>query len=476
MQQLSPATILVLAVTSVLMMTAATPSATGSRTVVVTNARDSGPGSFRHAIARANADPGITHVVVTGHVGAIRLQSTVFFSGPQDLAINGTNATLDGAAAGGPALYVDGGGDLSVSSLTVQNAPGDGIVYQVPGGATGTVHLVLFNVTIRGNGGHGVLVNDQVDSTTPEPPLPPPDAGSDATVHVTVLNSRFVSNGIDPVHSVSDRDGLRVNEGGLGHLILKVWLSLATGNGADGIEVDERGPGDVRVDMRLSRLVGNGAFDPADLDDGFDIDEWNDGDITGTIVASEAIDNWEEGFDFNENHFGDLRVDMQLVEASGNREEGIDYEEDDDFAGGGDLVTTMDAVAAHRNGVDDGDGGLKIREKGSGDLQLTLRRAAASQNFISGIHIREDADGTLTAALDRATSTANAADGIVFDERSDGTLSASVARSTASNNGDDGIQADEAGAGEGALLLQRVTLAGNTDAATSGNVTPTVTP
>ena len=60
--------------------------------------------------------------------------------------------------------------------------------------------------------------------------------------------------------------------------------------------------------------------------------------MLGSIFLSAANDNFEEGFDFNENHAGDLRVDMLFVEASRNGEEGIDYEEDDDFAGGGDLV------------------------------------------------------------------------------------------------------------------------------------------
>ena len=89
-------------------------------------------------------------------------------------------------------------------------------------------------------------------------------------------------------------------------------LSLAHGNAADGIEVDERGAGDVRVDMFGTRISENGVFDPADLDDGFDIDEYDDGSVIGAIVLSAAVNNFEEGFDFNENNAGDLRVDMLL--------------------------------------------------------------------------------------------------------------------------------------------------------------------
>ena len=36
--------------------------------------------------------------------------------------------------------------------------------------------------------------------------------------------------------------------------------------------------------MLATRLIANGPFDLSDLDDGFDIDEYNDGSIFGTIV------------------------------------------------------------------------------------------------------------------------------------------------------------------------------------------------
>ena len=102
-----------------------------------------------------------------------------------------------------------------------------------------------------------MLINDQLDPSVPEdengdpiPPGPNPN-GSDATVEVTVLGSRFSGNGNTEGVSVSDNDGLRVNEGGLGDLKLTVRLSVFEENGADGIEVDERGDGDARVDMLL---------------------------------------------------------------------------------------------------------------------------------------------------------------------------------------------------------------------------------
>ena len=99
----------------------------------------------------------------------------------------------------------------------MRNSLAEGIAVQVPLAATGTVRVSLFNVDIVNNSGHGVLVNDQVDPSTTDGEQPVAD-GSAATVEVAVISSRFIHNG----HSVSDRDGLRVNEGGDGDLILTV--------------------------------------------------------------------------------------------------------------------------------------------------------------------------------------------------------------------------------------------------------------
>ena len=325
-----------------------------------------------------------------GHVSKIFLTQKVEFSGAQDLSIVGNGATLDGSRAGGdPAFVASGGGDLAVAGLNVRNSLAEGILVQVPPSATGTVKVSLFNVDIINNSGHGVLVNDQEDPSTTDGVQPDPD-GSAATVEVSVINCRFIHNG----YSVSDRDGLRVNEGGDGDLILTVKHSAAEENGADGIEIDERGAGDVRVEMLATRLVGNGPFDPVDLDDGFDIDEYNDGSIFANIVFSQSNHNREEGFDFNENNAGDLRVEMQLVSAIGNGEEGIDLEEDDDFGedGGGDIVTVMNNIVTIGNG-NGADGALKIREKEAGNLDVTLTNILSVNNFGSGIFAREGQAG-----------------------------------------------------------------------------------
>jgi hypothetical protein len=438
----------------------------------VTNSNDSGPGSFRAAIDQASANQAIGSVQFLGRASIVSLQQTVWFTGPQSLTISGGGATLDGSNSGGPAFRATGGGDLTVFNFTVRNAPAEGISVEVPSVATGTVHVQLIDVDIIGNAGHGVLVNDQDDPSTPTL-----DGDSDASVDVSIVRSRFLSNG----YSVSDRDGLRVNEGGNGDLKITVTLSQSEDNAADGIEVDERGAGDVLVEMFGSRIMRNGKFDPADLDDGFDIDEAGDGSVIGNIRLSAANDNYEEGFDFNENDAGDLAVDMLLVEANENGEEGIDYEEDDDFAGGGDLIARMDLVTA--NGNRGGDAGLKIREKGVGHLDVTVSGVEASNNLTGGISIREDAAGVLLADVKGATTAANTGHGIDFDENRSGSsdlsgaLTATVSLATSSTNGGAGVRADSQTPGMGSLLLKNVTADGNGGGVTTGNnVVVTIVP
>jgi hypothetical protein len=268
------------------------------RTVVVSSSNDSGPDTFRAAVNQANGDPGIRKIQFRGSVNVVALQQTVVFSGSQDLTIAGANAVLDGAGiASGPAFRATGGGDLTVFNLRVRNAPGEGIAVDVPPSATGTVRVELIDVDIVDNGGHGVLVNDQ-DDPTGDPNTAAGTSGSSASVDVKVVRALFRGNGFTA--GLSDLDGLRVNEGGPGDLSITLFLTKAEENGADGIEVDERGPGNVYVDMSASAVNGNGAHDPEDLDDGFDIDENQEGSIIGLISLSSANDNLEEGFDFNE--------------------------------------------------------------------------------------------------------------------------------------------------------------------------------
>jgi hypothetical protein len=468
-----------------------------SASVRVTNSNDAGPGSFRAAVDAANAGGGSVGVIqLAKGLSPIALVQPIVYTGAQALEIEGNGAVVDGAGLATDAvaaLIANGGSDLTLSGLTVRNAPQQGVAIEIPAGATGLRRFVLADLSIVDNHGHGLLINDQVDAEDTENP-----GGSDASLDVTVIGCRFVANGF----SALDRDGLRINEGGAGGLVVSVDDTRAEGNGADGIELDERGVGDLRFKVTATQFTGNGSFDQtlADLDDGFDVDESNEGSLIGTVAATTANDNFEEGFDFNENHEGDFRIDMTQVEASRNLEEGIDFEEDDDFQGGGDLITTLVGITADGNGPG-GDAGLKIRERGVGDIDATVRGAETVGNAIGGINIREQAegslvtrieratatgnlagiaireddDGSLSAAIDRSTAAGNAGHGIDFDENATGALAATVQRSSSTENGGAGVRADQQVPGSGTLGLDGVTLTGNTGGAIVSNAGVAVT-
>lgn len=440
------------------------PLSSRSGIVRVTNSNDAGPGSFRAAAEAASADASIREIEFARGLPPISVLQPVVYTGPQKLKVDGNGAVIDGAAldpAAAAVFVANGGSDLTLSGLTFRNAPQQGLAVEIPAGSSGIKKIALINVSALGNRGHGILINDQADPLDTENP-----AGSDASLDVTVVDSRLVENGFGALN----RDGLRINEGSNGDLVVLVTGTHAEGNGTDGIEFDERGVGDVRFKITASQFIRNGSFDQtlADLDDGLDIDESNEGSLIGSVTLSSANDNYEEGFDFNENHAGDFRVDMTLSEASRNLEEGIDFEEDDDFQGGGDLVATLIGIKADGNGPG-GDAGLKIRERGDGDLETTVHRAQAAENLTGGISVREDAGGSLRASIDRPSADGNGGHGIDFDENGAGDLSAIARSGSSSDNGGAGVRADQQLPGTGELELTAVRLTGNA----GGDVTGT---
>jgi hypothetical protein len=430
--------------------------------VRVTTRADDGPGSFRQAVLNANADPSIGVIRFDRGLDPIRLVQPVTYSGGQALVIRGEGARLDGSrlAAGESALVAEGGGDLTIAELTVTHAPGNGITIKVPDLATGVFEVRLHEVTIRENGLHGILINDQAD------PLSLSEAGSAASLLVDVSDSRFERNGF----AVIDSDGLRVNEGGEGSLEADIRGTRFADNGADGLELDERAVGDARFALRHTTLIGNGSFTSEDFDDGIDVDEGGDGDLLGRFNHVLANKNFEQGVDLNENGVGDLRVSMADVSAAENSEEGIEFEEDDDVAGGGDIDAELVRVTARRNGGAGGDAGLKLREKGDGNLVARLVDAVSLDNRllsggdpVSGILLREDEAGDLTAELVRAIARRNGGDGIALEENEDGDLDGQIRRSTASSNDGAGANLAQEPTGTGEVTLVSFTAPGNGD-------------
>jgi hypothetical protein len=404
-------------------------SAVVDQNAFVTSNADDGDGSLRAALEAATADPAIRSIKVKS-VGTIVLATPLVWSGTQALSIDGGGAVIDasGLATGESGLLADGGGDLSVVDLTVEDAPSSGIFVDVPTARTGIQRVDFTRVTVRGNGLHGVVINDQDDPTGEG------ETGSAASVAVTVSNSVIENNGNGAV----DNDGFRINEGGEGSIFAEVSGTTFRGNGADGLELDERGAGDAVFSLLQVSLVANGFLSTVDPDDGVDVDEAGPGDIIARFNNVDASNNSEQGVDLNENGEGDLRVSMSNVTGSGNGAEGIEFEEDDDVAGGGGLFADLTQVTANGNGSIDGDAGLKLREKGAGNLEATLIQPTANDNQIGGIEIREDAAGTVTTTVKQAVANNNATSGL----RIRGTGAALVQLLSATGNPDGNLLND----------------------------------
>ena len=435
-------------------------SGTAGAVTHVTSAADAGSGSFRAAVEAANTDPGISRIAFEKGVGPVSLATPIVFTGSQAMVIDGNDVVLDGGSLGAAEsiFLTTGGGDLEVRNLTVRNAPGSGIEVQVPAGSTGTLQYGLVNLTACDNGGHGAVINDQAD-----PVDVANEAGSAAGLVVRVSGSRFEGNGF----GAGDRDGLRINEGGAGSLHAVITQTVVLANGGDGIELDERGVGDVVFDVQHTQFSFNGELDPADLEDGLDVDESQDGSAIGRFVQVSANDNFEEGLDLNENHAGDMRIEMSQVETSRNGEEGVDLEEDDDFAGGGDLIASLRNVTA--NGNTNGDAGIKIRERGDGNLNAELVNPAGSSNARAGISLREDAAGNLDATVVGALTAGNGSHGVIYDENSDGELTGALRASNSSDNAGAGVRAEQATTGAGLLRIEKLTAVGNIGGAISSS-------
>jgi hypothetical protein len=172
------------------------------------------------------------------------------------------------------------------------------------------------------------------------------------------------------------------------------WLfeSSFSDIGADGIELDEGGTGNVIVRMEKSTLKCNGGYcmvegevciegimplhpfdslccdeGKLDLDDGFDIDEAGE---EFFIKGSDAIDNKDEGFDFDEEGPSNIVGTFILVTAKGNEDEGIKCSK----AGEGNVDVVLTACTVINNLSNDGIE-FESEDKGCTDVVMVNTQA-----------------------------------------------------------------------------------------------------
>lgn len=365
---------------------------------------DAGPGSFRAAVEAANADPSIHAIRFRGHVGVVALAAPVTYTGSQGLAIDGHGVTID-AGATTDGFVSNGGADLWLTRLTVRNAGEDGVQVDVPASATGEIVVDLHSVTIAGAGEYGLHVDDQAGASA-------------ASIRFSMIHTRILDNGFAP--GKDDRDGVRIDEGGPGGIVARIQHATVTGNAADGVEFDEQGDGDVRTVIVHTAFEDNGTQPqlPSDLEDGFDIDEADDGSIDLVVRQSSASRNEDGGFDLDEEGPGDIVAVMTQVTAADNLQENIKLSEDVE------VEETEDP--------DDGSGGIYVRFAG-------VRSFGSGDN---GIQLEEFGNGDVNGVLLHCVSSANGDDGLNVDQQDAGGGTLRLIASVFEDNADDDVNVD----------------------------------
>ncbi len=418
-------------------------------TAKVTSSGDSGDGTFRAAVEEANSDESISSIQFSPGVGTVALQSSVTYTGGQKLTINGRGVVIEPEAGGIFDLFVgDGGGDIRLEVMTLQNSGGAGVFIDVPDDATGTMAVSLLQVTLADNGLEGLLIDDcdgpDLDTC----------GGSDAGVDLTVSSSTISGNGRSP--GVSDVDAIRINERGGGDVSVSIQNSSIDSNGGDGLEVEEGHAGTVHLIARNSTLNDNGDQDPDDLEDGIDIDERGEGDVVVNFVNVVVRDCYDEAIDLNEDDEGDIDARFIRVQALGAKGgDGIRCREDGD----GSIVV----VATQTSAIGNDDEGIQLEEQGEGDLVVQLQEVASIDNDDHGIQMEESDGGSLGAQLNDLIVDNNNDDGLQMEEADEGDLLAEVADSAITNNDNYGIKAEQGDDGIGHLSLTNVDLSNNGD-------------
>lgn len=437
------------------------------QTISVTNTNDSSSGSFRSAITLANlVGPSTQSITIEFEIdGTVSLSSgTIVYNNDVPLIINGNGVTIDGSglAFEDDIFQINGGSDVIINDLSFVNGSANGVNIALPDNASGIVSLVFNTVTFGSNGLNGLLINDQSDD-----PINPGGSDSPASILLKLNSVEVTGNGFV---GLSDFDGVRVNEGGLGDLTVTIQDSLVADNGGDGVELDEKGEGLVKATVKNSDFNDNGPQDPEDLEDGFDIDEADDGDLIAVLNTVTANGNFDEGIDLDESGPGDIRATLTNVTAVDNTDREIQFSEgleDEDLPedppadiNDGSIITFFLNVLMDGQGDDD-DGGL-LEEFGAGDVHFLFSDVTAV-NADDGFQVDEVGDGDLLGWIKTSTFNSNADDGFTAEEQDLGDLAIVFSRTSIMDNLGNGIQAEQGDDGEGELGLLLTTIEGNDD-------------
>ena len=329
-----------------------------AETIAVSASGDSGLNTFRDAINKANKDKLVDSIKFQPGLDPIELRTPVIYTGTQTLMIDGGGATVSQKGSEN-LLIANGGGDLHFFNISFIKALKTGIIVNVPAGNLPREQTVsLNNVILRDNGWYGLHFDDQNGGD---------GKGSDSSssLRLLVIDSTITNNNNPALSpSSSDKDGIRVDEGGIGDVTTIIVRSALDKNAAEGIEIDETGMGDVFVTVSKSSFDNNGAQPQklSDLEDGLDVDEAGPGSIRATITESTISANRDEGLDLDEADDGEVYLALINVDTSENADENVKVTQ----LGNGNVTALFRGVIAKNS--KDGDG-IKLESFDNGESE-----------------------------------------------------------------------------------------------------------
>jgi len=445
-------------------------SAFAQSAFLVTTGADSGPGSLRAALGSvaAQATPVPIFVVTDGD---IEIVSTLTYSGRLPVTILGNGQTVR-ISANATVLALTEGADLTVSHLDFEGPggfsltsrgdlagpAGKGIFIDVRDEQTGTVHLVLDEVTISNVAYHGIHVSDCDLADACGGGSGGGGEGAPASIAVSLRNVTVRDVG----HGAFDADGIRIDERGAGDIHYSAYGSTFRGVGADGVELDEGDAGHVIATIAGNQFLDNGGYCDLDVLQGFlpseAEEEFEDGaraetDIPGHVAGSPDDRCFEREVSLFPSGF------VESYESSIDLDDGIDI---DEAADGGLWVAMTDSAI-----IGNLDEGVDLDEEDAGDANVAFVRSTAEGNTDDGFRTSETGPGDLIARLYAVSAQENGDNGARFDEADEGTVRVDVdATTTAANDDgrDTGLRVTKEGEGEGTLTVTASELKDGIDA------------
>ncbi len=432
-------------------------SAALAQPAVVTNGLDSGMGSLRDALASGARE------IVIATVDDIQITSALVYDGERPLSIDGTGSSRIVADGDYDILRVSNGANLTVigvdfvgpggfdiNNQSMMMNPGKGIFVDVRDNQTGTVKLVLKDVSVSGVANHGVHVSDC--DLADDCGAGGGGAGGGSPSRIVLEFSNVTIDNVG--NGKFDADGLRVDERGPGGIKFTADTSSFTGVGADGVELDEGGQGNVIVNVSGSTFSNNGEYcNPAILEPFLPIppedEDIPDGQVTesGIVPVGTPDDRcFEVEFDTYQSGF------VSEYEVAIDVDDGFDVDEE----GAGIISTLM----VGSNIDDNFDEGVDFDEEGPGAIRFVAVNSGADNNVDDGFKFSEEDQGSVKAVFLLVEALNNGGKGIVLEEADQGSLEALVEQSTTSGNddGDVGIEAVQEDGGSGVLTVRNSTV------------------